>query len=108
MNRFRTFLRMAESIILARTLRKMRNYREGGFWEHADPKIQERPFAPNGRLEEASSVASADDLKNLSQDETFEELVGFSKRDINSDKPTAALTRFFTYCAAKFGHLRDV
>jgi len=52
-------------------------------------------------------VARTDAIDRFTPDETLEELVAAIERDILADLPSAALDRLHTYCAKKFGHLRD-
>jgi hypothetical protein len=57
------------------------------------------------RIEGGSEIARTDALERFVRDQTLDELIGSIERDINADKPAAALDRLHTYCSKKFGHL---
>lgn len=107
MNRLRTFLRISEPRLAARALRQLWDYREQHFRAHENPKVKERLFELISRLEGASQIARTDALEMFVPDETLEELVSAIERDMEADKPAAALDRLHTYCAKKFGHLLE-
>ncbi len=93
--------------VVARVLRSLLDHRESipAFAENAGAKAKLLMLI--GRLEGASTTASTDALDRFAADETLEELISLIERDIQADKPSAALDRLHTYCAKKFAHLLD-
>ena len=70
-------------------------------------RAKERLLLLVERLESDVQLARTNALDQFVPDETLEELIAAIERDINADKPAAALDRLHTYCAKKFGHLLD-
>jgi hypothetical protein len=107
MNRLRTFFRVSDAPTAARVMRRLWEYAESENPGHARFGTEERLFALIARIEGTSRIASTDAIDRFAADETLEELVSAIQRDINADRPAAALDRMHTYCAKKFGHLLD-
>ena len=59
------------------------------------------------RLEGANPIPRTDALEQFKRDQTLEELIAAIERDIQANKPAAALDRLHTYCMKKFAHLLD-
>lgn len=106
MNRLRTFLRVSDAGLSAKVLRSLAEYREGELGSFSS-QTKERLFGLIVRIEGGSVVARTDALERFTNDQTLDELIGSIERDINADKPAAALDRLHTYCSKKFGHLLD-
>lgn len=107
MNRLRHFCRIESPAVVARVLRSLAEYRDGltAFAEDASAKT--RLFRLIARLEGAGSMASTDALERFAPDQTLDELLASIERDIQADRPSAALDRLHTYCGKKFGHLLE-
>lgn len=106
MNRLRTFLKTETPTRVAAALRALWSYRES--LEHRGPVpdgTQHRLFALITRIESGDNIARTDAIDRFTSDETLEELVAAIERDVQADRPGAALDRLHTYCAKKFGHL---
>ena len=58
-------------------------------------------------VEADSSLPKTDAIDRFTKDQTLEELVAAIERDIQVNKPAAALDRLHTYCMKKFRHLLD-
>ena len=70
-------------------------------------KPKERLFRLIERIEGSSPVASTDAQDRFAPNETLEELISSIERDIQADRPAAALDRLHTYCSKKFSNLLD-
>lgn len=107
-NRLRTYLKLEPPNRAARALRALWDYRQGlSNARPVTPAAQYRFFTLIAQLEGNSTIARTDAIERFSTDETIEELVAAIERDIQADRPAAALDRLHTYCAKKFGHLLD-
>jgi len=106
MNRLRTFFRISDAALAAKVMRGLAEYREGVLGPYK-PETKERLFGLIMRIEGGSEIARTDALERFTSDQTLDELIGSIERDINADKPAAALDRLHTYCSKKFGHLLD-
>ncbi|MEF2549941.1 abortive infection family protein [Aurantimonas sp. A2-1-M11] len=69
--------------------------------------ISDLSFRLPSEGETEAPIASTDGIDRFEKDETLDELVAAINRDIQADKPAAALGHLHTYCAKKFGHLLD-
>ena len=56
-------------------------------------------------IEGGTSLPRADALEKFADDPTLEELVAAIERDIQANRPEAALDRLHTYCMKKFSHV---
>ncbi|PKQ06195.1 MAG: hypothetical protein CVT72_07340 [Alphaproteobacteria bacterium HGW-Alphaproteobacteria-11] len=106
MNRLRTFFRISDAALSTRVMRSLSEYREGILGPY-NPETKKRLFGLIARIEGGVGVARTDALERFTADQTLDELIGSIERDINADKPAAALDRLHTYCSKKFGHLLD-
>lgn len=107
MKRLRTFLRISDASLAVKVMRSLAEHREGELGAYSS-QTKQRLFGLIARIESGSSVARTDALDRFKDDQTLDELIGSIERDINADKPAAALDRLHTYCSKKFGHLLDV
>ena len=113
--RLRCFFTVENETVVSRVLRRLWEYRETvqperrGLPDNVadDEALKTRFFAVIERLEGAEQVACIDAIDRFEQSETLEELVGAIERDINANRPAAALDRLHTYSMKKFGHLLD-
>lgn len=107
--RLRHFFRLEDERLVAQALRALWAYREAVRVEFDQPETiqdaKERTFALIKSLEGGSGRASTDAIERFSPDQTLEELVAAIGRDIDANKPEAALDRLHTYCMKKFAHL---
>lgn len=69
--------------------------------------LKMRFFDLVSRIEGGGAVPRTDALDLFKRDETLEELIAAIERDIDANKPAAALDRLHTYCMKKFAHLLD-
>jgi hypothetical protein len=110
-NRLRRFFALESDAIVSKVLRRLWKYRETvepqrrGLREGVadDAKLKERFFAVVARLEGGQKIARTDAIDRFELSETLEELVAAIERDINADRPAAALDRLHTYSMKKFG-----
>ncbi|MGO7046035.1 abortive infection family protein [Rhizobium johnstonii] len=108
MNRLRAFLKTETPTRVAAALRALWSYRESLTQARQVPDgTQHRLFALIAGIESGEDIARTDAIDRFSNDETLEELVAAIERDIQADRPGAALDRLHTYCTKKFGHLLD-
>lgn len=106
LRRLKTFLDLSHPAQAGKALRKLWAYREG--LPKPPAEVTKRNlFQLIDKIEGNATIASTDAIERFVHDETLEELVGSIERDINADKPVAALDRLHTYCNKKFGHLLD-
>lgn len=106
--RLKAFLTATDGRFAARVLRALWEYRAGilNKQEGGDnPNITDRYFKIVHRLEEESPIANTDAIERFTPNETLDELIAAIQRDINANKPQAALDRLHTYCMKKFAHL---
>lgn len=110
-NRLRSFIETEPEPVVARTLRKLWDYREARGWtpygrEPAQIAADKTwLFDLIHRFEGDASAPATDALEAFARDETLEELVLAIRRDADAGKPGAALDRLHTYCMKKFSHL---
>ena len=69
--------------------------------------MKTRFFDLLSRIEGGGAVPRTDALDRFKRDETLEELIAAIERDVQANKPAAALDRLHTYCMKKFAHLLD-
>jgi hypothetical protein len=58
-------------------------------------------------IEGISGIARTDSIEKFAENQTLEELISAIERDIQANKPEAALDRLHTYCMKKFAHVLD-
>lgn len=106
--RLRSFLRQEDDATVARALRALWDYRanmQSRWSQQEDPAVSGRFFDIVHRLEGDAGLPNADGIEKFSDNETLEELVSAIGRDVQANKPQAALDRLHTYCMKKFAHL---
>ena len=111
--RLRAFIAIEGHYMVAKVLRGLWAYRES--LPVQEPSPYDPPKAPSDvksslfglitRIEGGGVVTHTDAIDRFSRDETLEELVSAIERDIQVDKPAAALDRLHTYCMKKTVHL---
>ena len=109
----RAFVEVEDSHTVSRVLRSLWDYREKVTerkplsWD--EPKEEKNVKTPLfdflARLEGADAMPRTDALEKFKRDETLEELIAAIERDIQANRPAAALDRLHTYCMKKFAHL---
>lgn len=110
-NRLRTLIALESPIVVAKVLRSLWEYR-ATLLSFPDTSgnivgLEARLFELIKRLEASGDIASTDALQRFSDDGTLEELISAISRDIEADRPAAALDRLHTYCQKKFGYLLE-
>jgi hypothetical protein len=112
--RLRAFVEAEDAYTVWRVLRRLWNHRES-LTVHSSPigasedaKDASPPFFDLlHRIEVEAAIPRTDALEKFTPDETLEELIEAIERDIQANKPAAALDRLHTYCMKKFAYLLD-
>lgn len=114
--RLRAFIELEASHLVAKVLRSLWDYKlklpctSGGAWGSAlkeTTEVETPLFEVIKKLEEGNPLPRLDALDQFKRDETLEELLAAIERDINANKPEAALDRLHTYCMKRFAHLLE-
>ena len=110
--RLRCFLATENSSIVVKTLRTTWDYRESirepiNASDEMERKLRDRFFQLLSSIEGNSEIARTDGIDKFTENETLQELVTAIERDIQANKPEAALDRLHTYCMKKFAHLLE-
>jgi hypothetical protein len=106
----RAFVKVEDNYTVARVLRRL--------WEHREtiPAMAEADNANNVKkrffdllqtIEGGAVAPRTDVIERFAPDETLEEIIAAIGRDIDAQKPVAALDRLHTYCMKRFGYLLD-
>jgi hypothetical protein len=107
-NRLHCFLEKADGTLASRVMRSLWDTRaaivDRGHVSDK-PGLTDKYFAIVHRFEGGAGAARTDALDKFKPDETLDELIAAIQRDINANKPQAALDRLHTYCMKKFAHL---
>ena len=109
--RLKTLLTIEDGITAAKVLRVIWDERSSILARRGDneaPGLADRYFQVVQRLHGDQTIARTDVLESFVRSETLDELVLAIQRDINANKPQAALDRLHTYCMKKFGHLIEI
>lgn len=109
--RMRYFLRSTDERTAAKLLRALWEYRAAmpsSSYRQDAPGTADRYAKIVAHLEAGAPQTRTDSLDKFSVDETLEELVAGIQRDVDADRPEAALDRLHTYCMKKLGHLLKV
>ena len=110
-NRLRTFLSLEDEYTVSKVLRGLWAYRESlpesEAWGESQPKADVKTplFDLINRIEGGGASPRTDVFERFAADETLEELIAAIERDIQPNKPAAALDRLHTYCMKKMAHL---
>lgn len=115
----RAFVEKEDAYTVSKVLRALWKHKESlpkhpsyslgdPFEETEETKDVKTPlFDLLNRIEGGGVVPRTDALDQFKPDETLEELIAAIERDIQANKPAAALDRLHTYCMKKFSHLLD-
>ena len=111
--RLRTFLSLEDNYTVSKVLRGLWAHKESlpapesDPWDELSPAVDVKTplFDLIGRIEDGGAVARTDAFDRFAADETLEELIAAIERDIQADKPAAALDRLHTYTMKKTAHL---
>jgi hypothetical protein len=109
----RAFIQAEDAHTVSRMLRALWDYKEKlpqrspSPWEAAGEATDVKTplFDLLARIEGAAATPRTDALHRFKDDEALEELIAAIERDVQADKPAAALDRLHTYCMKKFAHL---
>jgi len=111
-NRLTTFIQLEEPYLVAKVLRALWDRREGlvrrvggtiNEIEEAETKKQFLDIIAN--VEGSSEIPSTAALDRHTSDRTIDELIMDIERDLQANKPEAAMDHLHTYCMSKFRHL---
>lgn len=105
--RLRQFLRLENNLIVAKALRGLWDYRQAFYAnaENTTRSMKSDVFGLIERLEASAQRADTDAIERFNNDLTLDELVAAIGRDIDADRPHAAMDRLHTYCMKRFGYL---
>ena len=109
--RLRTFLALEDEYTVSKVLRGLWAYRESlpesEAWGESQPKVDVKTplFDLITRIEGGGASPRTDVFEKFVVDETLEELIAAIERDVQANKPAAALDRLHTYCMKKTAHL---
>ena len=109
--RLRTFLALEGEYTVSKVLRRLWVYREShpesDAWGESQPKVDVKTplFDLISRIEGGGAPPRTDVFEKFAADETLEELIAAIERDVQANKPAAALDRLHTYCMKKTAHL---
>ncbi len=107
-----TFVQLEDPYLVAKALRVLWDRREGlvsriggaiNKIEEAETKRQFLDIIAN--IEGGSKIPSAAALDRHTSDRTLDELIMDIERDLQANKPEAAMDHLHTYCMSKFRHL---
>jgi hypothetical protein len=110
--RLLTFLEVESVVVVAKALRALWEYRDsfpGPTDEQKETARQQKDrfFGIIHSIEGAMSTARTDAIEKFEENQTLEELISAIERDIQANKPEAALDRLHTYCMKKFAFVLD-
>lgn len=106
----RAFVKVEDNYTVARVLRRLWEYREEIAYQMSDPnidRIRRNMLDLLTKIEGGAVAPRTDVIERFTKDETLEEIVAAIRRDIDAQRPVAALDRLHTYCMKRFGHLLD-
>jgi hypothetical protein len=106
----RAFIKAEDAHTVSIVLRKLWEQRRSiaRFRDTVDhTSIMSRFFEVLKRVEDGACRPKTDAIDRFKADTTLEELVAAIERDIQANKPVAALDRLHTYSMKKFAHLLD-
>jgi hypothetical protein len=93
---------------VAKILRELWEYREAMVFAPVarnEEKLKELYFSTVARIEGRMDAIDASAIETFEPSETLEELVASIRRDLDVNKPQAALDRLHTYCMKRFASL---
>lgn len=112
----RAFIETEDAYTVSKVLRALWKYKESlpkhlsnfaGDSNEETKDVKTPLFDLLNRIEGGGIAPRTDALEQFKPDETLEELISAIERDIQANKPAAALDRLHTYCMKKFSHLLD-
>lgn len=110
--RLLTFIALEDAYAVAKVLRALWDRREGlirragGAVDEAAEQETKRKFLEIvADIEGISEIPRTDALDRYAHDRTLDELIGDIERDLQANKPEAAMDHLHTYCMKKFAHL---
>ncbi|CAO3439494.1 abortive infection family protein [Azospirillum argentinense] len=107
----RAFIEVEDAPLVVRVLRRLWEYSEEiPLFHEAEGRdaVKTKFFDLLTRIEGGSAAPQTDVIERFRQDETLEELVAALQRDLDANRPAAAMDRLHTYCLIKFSHLLQV
>lgn len=112
----RAFIEVEDAYTVSRVIRTLWEYKENlpklesSSLEDPSEELKDVKtplFDLLSRIEGGGAIPRTDVLEQFKPGETLEELIAAIERDIQANKPAAALDRLHTYCMKKFSHLLD-
>lgn len=109
--RMRAFIENAQPHLVAKILRMLWEHREARTpgYSYGIPEIDDDTkkyfFSAVARLEGRSQEIDTTEIEAFEPNETLEELVASIRRDLDAQKPQAALDRLHTYCMKRYASL---
>ncbi len=106
----RAFIEVEDGYTVVRVLRRLWEYRETipNLMQIEDIQgIKKRFTDLMIKMEMGAAAPRIDVIERFAADETLEEIIAAISRDIDAQKPVAALDRLHTYCMKRFGYLLD-
>jgi len=111
-NRLTTFIALEDAYTVAKVLRALWDRREGlirragGNLDASAEEETKRIFLDIiSDVEGSSEMPRTDALDRYARDRTLDELIRDIERDLQANKPEAAMDHLHTYCMKKFAHL---
>ena len=113
----RAFVEVEDAFTVSKVLRRLWEYREtlperpSYAWDgqqEGKKDVKTPLFELLSRIEGGGAIPRTDAFVRFTPDETLEELIAAIERDIQANKPAAALDRLHTYCMKKFAHLLEL
>lgn len=111
-NRLMTFIATEDAYTVAKILRAVWDRREGlirrdgGNVSEAEEDETRRVFLDIvAAVEGSRDIPRTDALDRYARDRTLDELIRDIERDLQANKPEAAMDHLHTYCMKKFAHL---
>ena len=106
--RLRSFIERAHPALVAKMLRELWEYRDAMMCAPTarnEDKLKESYFSTVARIEGRADAIDTSGIETFEPNETLEELVASIRRDLDANKPHAALDRLHTYCMKRFASL---
>lgn len=106
--RLRSFIEKGRPNVVAKLLRELWKYKESEMLEpqsRDSEKQRELYFSTIGLIEGRCDTIDTSAIEAFEPNETLEELVASIRRDLDANKPQAAIDRLHTYCMKRFASL---
>ena len=106
-NRLRAYLQITNDANAVKLLRALDEYRLTTSIQSVNPdgELRQKFFAIIHRLSGSEEGIDTQAIHRFEHDESLSEVITAIERDIQADKPQAALDRLHTYCMKRFAHL---